>query len=174
MIEYKCSIEINMTKDYSGSTIKDFPERGEAERRIAGFKTARGSVYTYDEDGKVTRFKTATGEQKARSDITVFADLTGADFSDYLFAIHESEGQMVHIIQKSPDNSGRVIRDVNEVTDPNNLILAITDNNKTFLKVRPCSLVPAVGRYVYENRRSDGSDPSQIVRHMGHQVVEIF
>ena len=85
---------------------------------VKSFKTAKGSVYTYDKDRKTTRFKTATGEQEPRQDITVFVDLTPDEEQEVLSAYllgGDSPSRVYVLEANKTDNKPRVY------TGPRNL-----------------------------------------------------
>jgi hypothetical protein len=141
-----------------------------------GFRTAQGSAYTYDSDGKTTRFKTATGEQHDRQDITVFSPLSLEDEQDYLLA-YRSENpdrqEKVYVVERQSDGTPKIIRDVREVTLPSNLYLTITRGNQ-IIKFNGASLEPTVGANVFDTRHYEENGRTMTERHLGNKVTEII
>lgn len=150
----------------------------EADPRVKSFKTEKGSVYTYDADGKTTRFKTATGEQNERQDLTIFANLTPEEEQQVRNVIHleGDHGQKVYIVERLADDNAppRVLRDLSEVTNPNALYLGVFRDGKT-LMIKKASLKPTVGADVFDNRSVTDENGVQVAReiHLGNKVTEI-
>ena len=145
--------------------------------KVTSFKTERGSVYRYDSEGKSTRFKTATGKLKERTDLTVFADLTPeqeADFMDSVYAESATPDskRTVQVLERQEDNNGKFIRDVSEINDPSKLLLAILQKGRIVGYV-PASLSPKVGATVFERRNIKKDGQRFTERHIGHKVTEI-
>ena len=124
----------------------------EAKPKVVSFKTEHGSVYTYDSDGKTTRFKTASGEQLERQNITVFIPLTGLEEAEYLEAYHLNEHShtKVYVLERQPDDSPKKIRDVSEIGDPSRIYLGIIKAGKV-IKTTPASLRPIVGYNAFDS-----------------------
>jgi hypothetical protein len=119
----------------------------EVEPRVTSFKTSKGSVYTYDEEGKTTRFKTATGEMDERDDITVFLPLSAEQDQKILEALHFKSVDVetkIHVVERQPDDSVKILRDISEVTDPNRVYLGLFKNRK-MVGAPQVSLSPVVG-----------------------------
>lgn len=145
----------------------------ESEKKVKSFKTERGSVYTYDSEGKTTRFQTATGEKHERQDITVFVDLNPVETQEYLAAYRlENTGKKIYIIEQQQDGSGNVIRDVSKVKDKDKLLIGIVKDKKVLAKHKAV-LEPTIGYLVFDYRHftKDGETFSE--RHLGNKVVEI-
>ncbi|HVA10750.1 MAG TPA: hypothetical protein VNG32_01110 [Candidatus Dormibacteraeota bacterium] len=147
---------------------------GETPGQPVAFKTAQGSVYKYDDEGKTTRFKTATGEQKERQDITVFVPLTLEEEQDYLEAYQGDfvSTQKIYVVERQPDDSARIVRDIGQVTNPDEIYLAITEDGQ-IVKNNKASVAPVVGANVFDTRqfRQDGQTFTE--RHLGNKVAEI-
>jgi activator of 2-hydroxyglutaryl-CoA dehydratase len=60
---------------------------------VEKFRTAQGSIYTYDETDRTTRFKTATGEQHETQDVTVFAGNSLDEQQDFLTVLYRDESK---------------------------------------------------------------------------------
>ena len=147
------------------------------ERKVVSFKTAKGSVYTYDEDSKTTRYKTATNEPQARQDITVFAKLTAEDEEAYIAAYRSKyrrdPHERVYVLERQPDDTPKIIRDIQEVSDPENLYLGIM-KEKEIIRLVKASISPVIGTHPFDSRRfknDQGEWKSE--RHLGNEVVEI-
>ena len=152
-------------------------ETMEKERKVASFKTERGSVYRYDSEGKSTRFKTSTGKLKDRTDLTVFADLTPEQEVAFMDAVYAESAapdnkRTVQVLERQEDDNGKFIRDVSEVSDPNKLLLAILQKGRIVGYV-PASLSPKVGATVFERRNIKKGGQRFTERHLGHKVTEI-
>jgi hypothetical protein len=146
-------------------------------RRIKSFRTAKGSVYTYDEDGKTTRFKTATGEQNTKQDITVFADLTPEEEQEFLHAYRhvnpEDRDSKVYVLERQPDNTPKILRDISEVKDPDRIYLGIIKNG-VITTAKEASLQPFLGANVFDTRQyKDARGQTMTERHLGNKVVDI-
>lgn len=145
----------------------------EAEPRISAFKTAKGSVYTYDSEGKTTRFKTATGEQQERQDLTVFVDLTSEEERQFLDAIHtEGDSTKVYVVERQPDDSALIVRDISQVKDPARLYLTVVIGGQ-IVNNRPVSITPREGADVFDTRHFEENGQMMTERHLGNKVVEI-
>ncbi len=143
---------------------------------VKSFKTAQGSTYSYDTEGKTTRLKAATGELMDRQDLTVFVNLTPDEEQDILRAYHhpteEDKDGHVYVVERQQDEKGKILRDVTEVEDPTRIYLAIVRDNKiTFNK--PVSLTPAIGSDVFDTRHYQENDQWHTERHLGNKVTEI-
>lgn len=148
----------------------------EVPRGPVAFRTAQGSVYSYDNEGKTSRFKSATGEQHERQDVTVFSPLSPEDEQDYLLAIHtrgHDGNTKAYVVERQPDNSGKVILDVAQVSNPDSLYLAILNNGK-IVKTNKASLEPTVGTSVYDSRHYQQDGVTMSERHLGNKVTELI
>lgn len=149
----------------------------EVSGKVVSFKTARGSVYTYDGDGKTTRFKTTTNEQQARQDLTVFVRLTAEDEEAYIAAYRSKQrrdpDERVYVLERQPDDSAQIIRDIAEVSDPQNLYLGIV-KKEDVLRLVKASLIPTIGDHPFDTRRFQNEQGEwKTERHLGNEVVEI-
>lgn len=149
----------------------------ETKPKIAGFRTAQGSVYRYDHEGKTTRFKSATGKQQERQDLTVFSPLSIEEEQDYLSAYrHDTlladKDSKVYVVERQPDDSALIVRDVSQVKNPDSLYLAIVKNGH-IVKNNKASLQPAVGYNVFDTRHFVEGGVEKTERHLGNKVTEI-
>lgn len=153
--------------------LKTKPETG---KPITGFKTAKGSVYTYDDEGKTTRFKTVTGEQLERQDITVFSELNPDFERQFMDAIHTEspDSSRAYVLERQPDDTGVIIRNRNQITDPDQLFLGIVKNGE-IIGTSQATLEPKIGSNVFDYRHfTDESGIERGERHLGNKVVEIL
>jgi len=157
---------------------------------IEKFRTTQGSVYTYDDAGKTTRFKTATGEQHDAQDVTVFAGMPLDEQQDFLAVLYRDETKerpdgkklSVRLGEKLPDGTGRVINSRDNISNPDALAIAILNGKNpdgTFTKenveqARRVTLQPAVGLNAFDTRKfldTDGQWKREL--HLGNRVTEI-
>jgi hypothetical protein len=175
---------------YPGGPVSSLPEKqwrmvrtrtfkewfGDWENRpVIFFKTARGSIYTYDSEGKTTRYKTETGVLKERQDITVFVDLSPDEEEEFLNAYlnnRETKSQ-VYIVERQADDSAKILRDVSQVTNPDRVYLVIVQNNK-IIKDKKASLRPVIGWSPFDTRQFQRNGETFTERHLGNKVVEII
>lgn len=142
---------------------------------VASFETAQGSVYTYDAEGRTTRFKTASGEQNDTQDITVFVDLTLEQEQDVLESYRAknlTQKTKVYVVERQEDGQPKIIRTIGDVQRPDELFLAIYRDSK-MTQSKQASLFPEVGCNVFDTRRyvEDGVTMSE--RHLGNKVTKI-
>lgn len=171
----------------SGSTLTDAvktPSRDTignqteiSPRKVKSFKTAKGSLYLYDHDGKTTRFKTATGEQQTKQDLTVFADLTPDEEQAfdraYLHVRDEDKDSKVYVIERQQDsNTPRLVRDVTDVQNPDMVYLAIKKGD-TWPLIKKASLTPVIGGNAFDTRHWEENGEAYTERHLGNKVVDI-
>jgi hypothetical protein len=155
-------------------TEADHLPTAEKQKPIKGFKTSKGSIYTYDGNGKTTRFKAATNEQMATQDITVFVELTFSQEQMILYSIDHPE-RKVYILEKQEDGTPKIIRSITDVANAGKIYLAAIEDNKRYLVLQPANLKPQVGLQVYDTRfykDEKGNEYSE--RHLGNKVAEII
>jgi hypothetical protein len=157
---------------------------------IEQFKTSQGSIYTYDETGRTTRFKTATGEQDHTQDVTVFGAMSLDEQQDFLTVLYGDEAKprpdgkkfSVRLGEKLPSGRGKVVNARTEIDDPEALAIAILNGRNpdgTFTKanveqVKRVSLQPAVGLNTFDTRKFQNSDGQwRRELHLGNRVTEI-
>lgn len=142
---------------------------------IKSFKTAQGSVYTYDSEGKTTRFKTATGEKMERQDITVFVDLTPDEEQEVLrgYLHKEDDNIKVYVLEvEQSDKPPRIIRDINQVKDSGKIALGVLKNGSWSL-FKKASVTPIVGWSVFDHKHYQKNGDWFSDRHLGNKVTEI-
>jgi hypothetical protein len=156
-------------------------EEHEVARKVASFETAKGSIYTYDEDGKTTRFKPAAiarGEtpDQNRQDVTVFVHLSPDAQQKYLDAIHAhtddpTRKRKVYVVERQTDGTPRIIRDIAQITDPENVYLAALRNGLVIGSTK-ASIQPELGANVFDTRHYLEQDKWLTERHLGNKVVK--
>ena len=143
---------------------------------VKSFKTRQGSVYTYDNEGKTTRFKTATGEQMERQDVTIFANLTPDEEQQILHAyrhpLPEDKNSKVYVLERQQNDSIKIIRDIKDVTDPNRIYLGILNKGEWAL-IKKASITPTIGAKVFETRHYQKDGQWFTERHLGNKVTEV-
>ena len=146
------------------------------KRQVKSFRTTKGSVYTYDQEGKTTRFKTATDKQHQRQDITVFVELKPDEEQRFLEAYHHpsksSKDEKVYVVEKQPDNTPRIIRDIQKVNNPDNIYLGIVKGGK-LIGANKASLTPVIGYIVFDTRHYQENGKWFTERHLGNRVADI-
>lgn len=151
----------------------------EAEPRpqdvVASFVTSRGSVYTYDENGQTTRFKAAANELQPTQDLTVFVDVERGDFLNvakgYL-AFKAGRKSELQVIEQDEDDSMRVVERIDQVQEPERLILGLFSNGE-LIRSKPVSIFPKLGSHVYDSRVYEENGVKRTERHFGHKVIKI-
>ncbi len=151
----------------------------------AAFMTERGSIYTYDDQGRTTRHKTKTGEEYQAQDLTVFVDMQTQDKDAFVYYLHHNDDPnvKVYVVERQPNDAAVKIRRPEDIKNPDALYLAAcrTDPNvqsdhniQQLLKSRKVQLQPAVGMYAYDTRSyRDEQQKPMTERHLGHRVTEI-
>lgn len=141
-------------------------------RRVLNFRTAKGSIYTYDEADKTTRFKAATGEQRERMDLTVFLPLSDEQRQKLLDSM-QLETRKVYVIERLPTDQYRILRDIAEVHDPSRVYLGVFKGGE-MLGANPVSLQPVIGYNVFDTRHYEtGGHKHTAEYHLGNKVTEI-
>ncbi|HEY1645369.1 MAG TPA: hypothetical protein VGF75_03200 [Candidatus Saccharimonadales bacterium] len=141
---------------------------------IASFETSRGSVYTYNEEGRTTRYKAATGEGYETQGITVFANLNLKMKKDVLLALLRSIGPKtkIYVSEKQPDGQQRIVSDVGDVKDPASLFLTIYQGDN-IAEVTPATLFSQEGFMVFDSRQFMEDGVMRTERHLGHPITKI-
>lgn len=148
----------------------------EAQKKVIGFKTSKGSVYTYDDEGKTTRFKATSGELRRRKDITVFLPLAEELKREFIEALttHTVDHEVVIcIVERQPDNSVREISDIADIQSPNSVYLAIVRDGE-LVRANQVSLIPVIGYNVFDTRYSEEDGETRSYPHLGNNVTEIL
>ncbi|MCC2631871.1 MAG: hypothetical protein K0S20_570 [Patescibacteria group bacterium] len=136
---------------------------------ISQFKTSKGSIYSYDAEGKTTRFKTVTGEQHERQDITVFIRLSPQHEQDFLQAVHIPGHGKVRVLERLKDSTPKVIKDINDIEDKDALYLAIIKDNQV-IELVPAITRPMNGYSVFDARSFEKDGERFTERHIGNDV----
>lgn len=136
---------------------------------LSQFKTSKGSVYSYDAEGKTTRFKTVTGEQHERQDITVFVKLEPQQEQDFLHAVQISGHGKVRVIERLKDDAPKIIKDIGEVEDLDTLYLGIIKDNQ-IVDLVPAITRPMTGYSVFDARSYEKDGMHFNEKHLGNDV----
>jgi len=148
----------------------------ERPKVIKAFTTARGSRYAYDSEGKTTRFKTATGEQHERQDITVFANLNPDEEQEFLKSNHhpdtEKQVDKIYVLERQPDGTPKILRDIAEVSDQSSVFLGILKGDQWGL-IKPASIKPVMGYNAFDMRSYQEDGKTMTERHLGNKVASI-
>ena len=165
-----------ITKDADLNLIEK--EKQEDMKRLAGhsFTTEKGSVYTYDDQGRTSRYKTKTKEQYESQDITVFVDISEEESRSILDAIHAENPDLkkkVYILERLEGGKPQIIHKFSEVNNPRNLYLSIYDKQGKNEWIKKASLKPTIGHTVFDTRHFENDDEEETERHLGHKVIEI-
>jgi hypothetical protein len=147
-------------------------------KQLAGhsFTTEKGSVYTYDDQGRTSRYKTEENKQYEKQDVTVFLNLNDEESRLILDAIHAENPDLkrkAYVLEKLEGGKPKIIRKFSDVSDPRNLYLAIYDKQGKNEWIKKASLRPALGYTVFDTRHSESGDEGKTERHLGHKVIEI-
>lgn len=145
-------------------------------KKVRSFQTAQGSVYTYDNQGRTTRFKTSTGEQDHVQDITVFVELTPEQEQKFLEAYRhtspESRDKKIYVLERQPDNTPRIVRKLEDVKDPSKLYLGIVQGGQV-IGTKEATLIPTIGYQVFDTRHYQENGEWKTERHLGNKVTKI-
>ncbi len=150
----------------------------ETEPKIASFKTARGSIYKYDGEGRTRRFKTSTGEQHGVQDLTVFLPLENeaeGDFIDALYAVNADDSKpkpKVYVMEREADDSVRIVRKTSDIKNPDRIYLGIVEDGRV-KRANQVSLAPVVGYSVFDTRHYEEDGQWYTDRHLGNKVTGI-
>lgn len=141
---------------------------------VKSFKTAKGSIYSYDSEGKTSRYKTATSEQHERQDLTVFVNLSLDEEQDYLQAYRGAEElkAKVYVVERQADDSPKILRDISQVVNPDRVYLAIV-KNITITQLKKASTRPVKGWNSFDTRQYMQDGQTFTERHLGNKVVEV-
>jgi len=140
---------------------------------IKSFTTDKGSVYTYDDEGKTARFKTVENKKYERQDITVFVDLTPEEEKEFLKDM-DIENVKVYIVEELPNGTPNIIRDISEIHNPEKIYIASLDyNQKRWVRQKKALLRPALGYAPFDTRTFEKDGGFYTERHLGNKIVEI-
>lgn len=168
------------------------PEKQSQQKLPVSFMTERGSVYTYQEDGRATRFKAAVGEHYPAQDVTLFATLSKMDVAHYSDTAYKHipgnnrltreylehiKNRNIYIFQRTPDGGGEIVDTLADIKDPSLLNIGIVDgdpaNGGKMVLLHEASLYPSVGARVIELEHFDTGNGPERFYHLGHEVVSI-
>lgn len=143
----------------------------------AGFKTEKGSVYRYTQDGNTERWK-YDGTHCEPMGIAVFVEDTSEN-RDVLTRLGTVQDHLPLERQKSAyvveadlqEGVARKIFDIQDVRDPGLLYFVLArKNDGRVIRGIPVSVRPKTGSYVFEIGKTD---EGRTIRHPGHRVTEI-
>ncbi len=161
-------------------------------RRPKRIVTEQGSVYTYLDDGRTQRFKTATGERSEPQDLIVFIppwdkikDQAPVVYPHIFKDIKTEEQYKELILRYGQDNKDKTIRvtdgeaniilDQKQVDESQSVFVAMIDKldpKKTFSL--PVSKEPKEGYATFDARYTvDKKGRPHNERHVGNKIVEI-
>ncbi|MDQ5886059.1 MAG: hypothetical protein QG628_456 [Patescibacteria group bacterium] len=142
---------------------------------VESFTTSKGSVYSYDNEGYTTRFKTVTGEVQPKQGITVFVEAGVKDLprvaAAYLLRSSTKQTR-IEVVEMQEDGKVKIVKDVTEVSSPDQLVVA-TLRDGTVVKSRPASLFPVIGTYPFDSRTFEEDGLAKTERHIGHRITAI-
>ena len=152
-------------------------------RNVESFTTDHGPVYSYDKDGHVSGTKMAKEmlqtklEAQEKTDITVFLDLNPKDFevvSKVVKARDKKSGEQLYVVEKQPDGTSKIVRNIYEIIDPDELYLAIVKNNG-IAGWSKATLIPTEGYNHFGYRSYEYRDGERLTeRTLGGKVTEII
>lgn len=166
-------------------------ETQEEIKKPKSVTTARGSKYTYLEDGRTQRFKEATGEMHDPQDLLVFIppwDKIGEQavkmFPDIFKGI-DNQVQFEQVILEFGQGKGKTMRPVNEqgkvltsledVAEDERVFIAFVDKNENKAVFHlPVSKEPQIGWNTFDTRLYKDEDGNTVrERHIGNAVTDI-
>lgn len=167
--------------------MKESPEAENAEKIPKVVVTSRGSRYTYLEDGRTQRFKTATGETYEPMDILLFvpplSEIPERFKAMYpnIFTPNLTEEEFNQVILSFKDKlivpmlaGGVEIKYESEVPlDEQVYLVFVNEKNERVLHI-PVAHKPVVGHTTYDRKvwEEDNGERWQQT-HFGHKVISI-
>lgn len=144
---------------------KDFPAKW--------FKTEKDSIYTYNNEGKTSRFKTVEGKQYEQQDVTMFVDLTPEETEEFLNDMN-LENIGVYVVEELSNGEPHIIKDISEVQDPEKIYIAsLNIDKKRWVRKKKASLKPIIGYTPFDTRTYEKNGKISSDVHLGHKIVEI-
>ncbi|MDD4938017.1 MAG: hypothetical protein PHX34_03315 [Candidatus Shapirobacteria bacterium] len=135
------------------------------------FETERGSVYTYDNEGKTSRLKVITGEQYPTQDITIFVDLNNAEGQQVKIAC--DRGDKVYVAEKKTDEDIEIIRKLGDIKNKDKLYLIIV-KDRTAIFGKKALLTPTIGYQVFDTKYfQEDNGQRKTTSHLGNKVTKI-
>lgn len=159
----------------------------EKEPKPVSFETERGSVYSYDEQGKVTRFKKATGETLEKSDVVAFIPHWGwieqyapKEFLDKLqneLILKQEMLRYIHTDNKDlkiylVDEKGNKIDSQEDLEKAIQPFLYFGTVDKEDFSI-PVSKVPKIDYTPYDSLKYEENGQPVRYRHIGHKITKI-
>ena len=151
-------------------------------RMVESFTTEHGSTYCYDENGHMFGTKVVRGmsqtklEAQEKTDITVFVDIVPTDLEavkKVIKARDKKVGEQLYVIEKQLDGTSKIIRNISEIIDPDELSLAIVKNN-AIAGYQKATLMPTKGFNHFGYRSfKDQNGERQTERSLGGKVTEV-
>lgn len=155
--------------------VESVPAKTETSIIPKKFKTEKGSIYTYDSEGRVSRHKTLEDKHFPTQNLTVFVDITDEEIQNILDDINSEGERTPCITQKDEDGSYKIIHDLDVVDRDKPLYLARAYPKKRQLSIiTEADLLPREGMTVFEIKTSKDNDGNiNQLPHLGHKVTEI-
>jgi len=160
-------------------------------KRPKSVTTARGSKYTYLEDGRTQRFKEVTGEMHDPQDLLVFippwnkiGEQAIKMFPD-IFKGVDNQVQFEQVILEFAQGKGKTMRPINEqgkvltslqdVAEDERVFIAFIDKNENKAVFHlPVSKEPQIGWQTFDTRRYKDENGNTVrERHIGNPVTDI-
>ena len=168
------------------------PENQARRKLPISFMTQKGSVYTYQEDGRVTRFKAVEAKHYPEQDVTIFVTLSDEDFSQYSDTAYKHlpgnnglareyleyiKNRSIYIFQRLPDGGGEIVDSLDDIHDPAALNIGIIDGDPAdggeLVLLHEASLYPTLGARVIELSHHDVGNGLERFYHLGHEVASV-
>jgi hypothetical protein len=144
--------------------------------KVKSFITSKDSVYTYDAEGRTSRFKKATNEQHEAQDVTVFLELTPEEENRILDAYRRERNPAgrgkIYVMEKLADGSPKRITKMSEITDPGRIYLTIYQNDQ-MVWAKPAEVKPRIGLSAFDTKQGVDEDGEYTERHLGNAIKEI-
>ena len=142
---------------------------------IEKFKTSKGSIYKYTGLGETERFKAISGETYSRSGLTIFVRPDPYLEQEFLLAYQHKDPSKktdVWVAELEQENIFRFIWSINDIKDPNNVFLVISNNNE-IVKSTKAELIPSIEAIPFEISKFNINNKPMAYRHMGNEISEI-
>jgi hypothetical protein len=172
--------------------IESNPEKTKLEntieklQAIEHFATDHGSVYRYDEGGHLYGMQKSTEhflsietkirlQEKEKQDITVFVNLDSIALKKFEETFKAGDKKAIgktYIMEMQSDGNFKLIQNISEVTNPDELFLVITKNNLR-VEQRRATLIPTVGYNHFDWRNHAQGGENFHERSLGGKVTEI-
>lgn len=160
---------------------------------VETFETSRGSVYTFLDDGRVSRFKTKTNEQMEPQDIIVFVpdfdflkDMMKPEILSKLGASDEEVSETILQYVHSPlkdrhvyiiDENGKFVKNQEDLYKAKKAFIALLheqDGKVSTYAGLPVSRRPRIGFSTFDmSFYKNDKGEERIRRHLGNSVTKI-